>query len=638
MLESYYKILNPYETLEKVMPAIKEAFALFYGDEEREFIEQRFNHVYMYLYQQPENLASMLNTIKMLISKDIKTTFFEKANMKDNEENNQKFFSNYGFDYPILLPINDYLKWLKYFKMSKEEKRTIKKKEAVNFFKRYFPDINLDNFDSYVKQDKFTKIYEKLNSLVRNNFDYYLDLDNLGQYAGLKKQAVNFLKQFFNEVNTDNIEQLQTSGLFSELEKIASIYEEKKRAFDIECEKLKPYENYLEKISKFKETIFRKYYHQLIDEFSSYADKEELKNLDDPFLSRKNTAVFGKPTSLIFDLEAFSSANNQLLETDHSYRKDSIIDSGISYFKAMGINLGNKLEPYQNNLKCQQVLPPQEIIDQIVARKKQLYNQANEEYYETIGDYQEHKKRIGSLNLLCDEELGADFLINGGTAVFPNAHMENGTLTDMSILCYKMDYFDKYLDAQLIHELNHLFELELIKKDEQGCEFITGFDLVYQPLKGNKQADEEKREFELFSEIINELIAQSITTILHNNGTYIFNNKENAKIKRGTSYEHTFFLAHQFFDTYKEDIIISRRQNNFEHIINKVGADNFKDLNALFNKFYQWFPGTRIYGVLNCLQNNIENDDTKKLHQLQKERDEILKRMQDYTDQIAIKN
>ena len=47
---------------------------------------------------------------------------------------------------------------------------------------------------------------------------------------------------------------------------------------------------------------------------------------------------------------------------------------------------------------------------------------------------------------------------------------------------------------------------------------------------------------------------------------YIFNTKETGVIEGGTNYEHTSFLAEKFYETYKQQIIQSRKNGHIDII------------------------------------------------------------------------
>ena len=143
--------------------------------------------------------------------------------------------------------------------------------------------------------------------------------------------------------------------------------------------------------------------------------------------------------------------------------------------------------------------------------------------------------------------------------------------------------------------------------------------------------DKEKRLYELFNEIINELIAQKITKMMHESGVYILCNEDGYKDRGGTSYENTVFLVKDFFDEYLSDIIASRRNNNIEIIWDKVGKDNFDKLNELFYEFNENFSEFVYYRLVDELRSNVDSELVRKYNSLKERRDEILSSMREYS-------
>ena len=111
---------------------------------------------------------------------------------------------------------------------------------------------------------------------------------------------------------------------------------------------------------------------------------------------------------------------------------------------------------------------------------------------------------------------------------------------------------------------------------------------------------------------------------------HVFNSDYTAKIKHGTSYEHTFFLVKGFYAEYKDKIIESRKNGNIEIIWNEVGKENFDELNSLFAIFYEHFSGMKIYSVLTDLKNNVDNEKTRIYKNLIIRSNEILEKMKNY--------
>ena len=101
---------------------------------------------------------------------------------------------------------------------------------------------------------------------------------------------------------------------------------------------------------------------------------------------------------------------------------------------------------------------------------------------------------------------------------------------------------------------------------------------------------------------------------MHQEGNYILNTKEDAKIANGTTYELMKFLVIDFYDEYKKWIIASRKDGNMDILFEQVGKENFDKLNQLINENFNYI----IFG------------DAMKLNQIIKTRDEILKNMANY--------
>lgn len=115
------------------------------------------------------------------------------------------------------------------------------------------------------------------------------------------------------------------------------------------------------------------------------------------------------------------------------------------------------------------------------------------------------------------------------------------------------------------------------------------------------------------------------------NDQHVFDTNETAKVHHVTSYEHTFFLVKDFFQEYKKEILESRINGNISIIWNKVGKENFERLNNLFRVFQENFSGFKIYGLLEAIRNNENNEQTRLYYELIRQRDEILEDMRRYS-------
>ena len=165
----------------------------------------------------------------------------------------------------------------------------------------------------------------------------------------------------------------------------------------------------------------------------------------------------------------------------------------------------------------------------------------------------------------------------------------------VNILLFNLAHFEEYLDNALIHEIEHVVT-NLIGKKEDNEPGRSGFEIFY--------GDDSFRRYEQINEIINELEAQETTTMLHQKGIYILNNKENARITGGTNYERSRFLVNDFFKEYKPIIRASRIHTDINIMYEEVGKENFEALVDLVNDFVVTFSGGIFYKVMDDLDND----------------------------------
>jgi hypothetical protein len=191
------------------------------------------------------------------------------------------------------------------------------------------------------------------------------------------------------------------------------------------------------------------------------------------------------------------------------------------------------------------------------------------------------------------------------------------------------------MDHDIVHELNHIFELSLDSVVGNTYSCLCGWDGMSEEFNQDKREeityDGERRKYELFNEIINEVIAQEICEEMHNDKIHVFDDPNKAKYQHTTSYEHSLFLVRDFFKEYKDIIIKSRRNGNINLIFDEVGKENFDALNNLFKIFDENFNGFKIYNLLGSLKKGERNKDTMLYHSLISQRDEILMKMRNYS-------
>lgn len=591
MNSNLYKLLNPTKTIHQALPKIIEVFVSYYGEENRSYIEEKFKNLLVIGYGNPGRLGAILFEIKQKKSEELIELFFNQLNIPSSQrkELKSKLFSTCELGTSI---------------------------HPISFYRNY------------------KEIKEK-------------NLTNLPNYEYVKDGAFRFLKQFNSSVTLENMDELLSKGTFLDIDKLIPFFENIITLYNEEMKKLSEYTKEQIHTEKLKQQMEDQFFIQLLNEFPSIIPSVELKKINDKsfngIISSHNFPIaqsyFGNSLIGTTLIEAFNSESEKLLKTGSDWRKNSIKQDRIKFFKNNGIDLGNDYSLYESNLNCKSIIPKQELIDKILSRKKELNEMFLSKYYKSTIEYKTNKEKIEEKNFLIkDNEYGPNAYFNNMTFVSENLILEDGKYVLYPIVYININYPKEYLDVSIIHELNHVFELNLKSSNSDFFEFVCGWDKSIVEKNSiveeneSLEIDLNKREYELFNEIVNELIAQEITKNMHSRGIYIFNDEDSSKIEGGTSYEYMLFLVKEFYDTYKKEIFQSRKSGDMQVLFGKVGKENFEALNKLFNEFYSLFGGVAYYSLIDDLNLKKETILTKKYFELNTKKDEILVNMNEFSN------
>lgn len=578
MIEYLERRLSPEITLQKYLPQITETFIGYYGEENRENIEKKFQNILLICTQTPNGLKNKLFSLKKDYSRELIKKFFNKINLDYTENNIKKIFGDNepALDYPNLLPIEKYLKI-----------------------------INDEDMPIYLK-NSFLKDIKPLITL------FYPSVEDIDTF-----------------VKTNDL---------AKLNKICDIYREILNEYNSFKKEIKPYTDYLNECKKIKKNLKRKYTLELVQKFQEYFSDEEIKNFKEKgYLSGKILLYLGYTLETPSMVEAFSTESQKIIDDPKSisWQATSIINDRIKFFKDMGLDLGDKYQNYQDNPKCRKLIPSQDLIKEIRDTKEDLEMRMYNEYFTSISEYTNTRNKIDALDLhLKDDGYNAGTFMYAGTYVTPNVKWENGSFIPFSLVNINFDNIDDFMDKRIIHELNHVYELDLLGVDETGANYTCGWEKFHESVDSEDELwplyeTSEKRKYELFNEIINELIAQEITELMHDKGIYIFCDSSHAKIKDGTRYESTRFLVQEFYEEFKPEILASRH-GDMHYIFNACGEENFNKLNELFHLFKDKWPGLKTMTLYEDLQNKIDNESTRNFYEIINKRDEILNSMIEY--------
>lgn len=590
MNEQISKKLNPTETIIKSLPAIIEAFVTFYGESERERITNKFQNMLIIGYSKTSNKKILINQSNKEMSAILIDKFLDKLTEdKDEREKLKKlFFDEYEFYNATMHPINKYMA--------------------------------------------------------------YKDGTNQSDYN--RRSVVDFLKKINRETTEENLDTLIKTGAFKNIDIFLPLYRQTLEEYQKYKEEIKLYTEYINSSVSLESSLEKKYQRKFLEEIKDLFTEEEYKEIEeklaDKYLSAirtinaktRNFLGYGiNSTSLI---DSFSQECDEVLLNGNSWRQSSIKNDRIEYYKNLGLDLGNDYESYINHPKAIELRPSQELIERIKRIKERLHLEKLNEYYSSLPEYKKNRERIDSLGLL-DKDDGYDpsAYEYEGTAITTNLKKTEEGYIEFPLLLFYMGNMQEYYDSALIHELNHAYELCIQNVSENKYEMTCGWDILTGKINNNRSlegthGEREKRDYELLNEIINELIAQEISEILSQNDIYIFNTKEDKKIKGGTGYEKTLFLVRDFYENYKREIIESRKSGDMSKLFAAIGKENFESLNQLFHEFNDHFSGFKIYKVYEDIQKGIETEQIKIFKELITKRNKILKQMEEHNQQRKI--
>lgn len=579
MNEYILKLINANEIIEKKKSKIIEAFITFYGENERERIATAFTNMKIITYCKPEEMELIIKYTEIEKIKEITKELLNKININniDKETLNEILFEN----------INEF--------------------DCIS---------TLDAYIDYLNGDKTRK-----------------------------QDTINLLNNFYQGINEENLDYLISINKFKEIDNIVTLYNEIIEKYKKFILSTKDYKKYLKHCSELKNKLSNKYLKILLSELSDKITKEEYLEIEKEYnlvintphdildTEEQNIYLNRNLTSTL--IEFFNEKCNKALEDENDGRLEYIQNGRMLYFKKLGLNLGDDYSSYQNNETAKQLIPSKHLVEVLSKIKEELSLKMLIEYYESLPEYQINRQIINNLELL-DKDDGYDIYAyeSESTMIVPNIKVIDNKYTIYSLVLIYLGNDGGYLDTYIIHELNHVIETSLKSFDGLNYEMTSGWEIfqdkIEQVVSKSLTINEPKREYKLFNEIINELITQDIANILFESGTYILKDKNTATILGGTNYEHTRFIAEEFYETYKNIIIESRKNGNIQLIYDTVGEQNFNELNELINIYYKYFPDEISYELYEDLENEIENEKTKIYYELEKQKDKILSNMIKY--------
>lgn len=645
-MDNISKLLMPNKELRENLDQFKEAFIEFYGEEARAEIEEKFSKILPIGYISPEQLSRNLRDIEQKFTDD---------QINQILQNNQTTLSkkdlidNYSFDYFNLQPIYKYQRFYEAFCLGAEERQKRFIDMGYEIVKSDLSNLTREEYNRIIEEKRLPERYENISQSTKVLIKYYTnEKSSRAEYRKLYEDAEPLLKKIIPEIEISNFKDYLEDTRLIELNKILDSYQNSIESYNNFKESIKEYYEKEKLISDSKQKLEEEYHKKLISKYKHLIPEDKRVNLEEYLRGEKKGYELDRYVEYLFGYSLFSEhpldfftteSENMISEGRGSnWRRNEITKGRIYYFKNNGINLGDNYEAYLGEEALKEIWPSPELADSFVAFKNECLNGYNNELYTTSPDHQNIRQEIDSLNLLNkDDCFDASIYMRAETFVAPNVRLNNNIHELFSLFVISFDnQDDNFRDHFVVHELNHVYELCLKLVGEKEYTTTCGWDILVEDIKDTQGLvnttgpERKKRPYELFNEIINELIAQEISKIMHKNNTHVFDNPKTAKYQHSTSYEHSLFLVKNFFDEFRDKIIESRRNGNIQVIWNEVGKDNFDELNSLFKIYNDNFSGFRIYNLLSDLSSGKDTEQTRVYYDLVDRKNRIMENMRNF--------
>ena len=636
--------LNADRTLQENISKYIDVFVDFYGEDKRDEIERKFNNATFVGYLSPEMQQVELTKLIKEKSKELESKVLE---YNETSLDGIDLFDTYDYSLKIFQPINNYQNFIELYKLGKEGRKEKYIEDTYNDIKKYLNELTKEEYLKIIETKVLPEKYQNIPYWLKNNIQYTTNLQNIEEnYEKSFNKASSLIRKIIPRCTLDNFDINN-----KEIEKLDKVIEKYK-------ETLKEYENFeKENIEYFNEmqvnedlemSLREKYYKEFLKENIDLIKEEDRQGVIEYLNDSKKSYLMNYSVRRLLGssiqsesiLESFCEEQEDILNNEETstFIKNNIIENRIKYFNDIGINLGNNYNLYLENEDVKSNWPTKERLEKFRATKNKLINNFMKEYYLNTVSHKRLRQVVDSKNLLNKDDGLDQTMYNsslGKTCVATNLKEIDGKLEAAPLIMISFGGFDGALDHDIIHELNHLYELSLESVINNKAVYLCGWDICEDDIVGEVNdyiditKEEPKRSYELFNEIINEVIAQEIEEKMHEKGIHILDSSRNSKVKGNTSYEASFFIIKDFYKEFRDEIIKSRSNGNIKEILDVVGEKNFNDLNDLFDIYFENLSGLKKMQLFDDIKNNRTTNLTIKYYEIVDKSKEIIERMRE---------
>lgn len=606
MIES--EVFKRYQfPIEELRPKIIDTIVEVYGERHRAQIEDRLNNLYINSYVTANDVQNDYNTKK--------SNFVSMLSVK--------FLRNIGMD--ISKETEDEVYKRGTFALSEEHKEVLK---------QYF---GTSNFVDYGKILSFD------DKLINSENDYANRMHKSNRCEILKAMGLEISPENYDEV-------IQTKQGQECLNRVMDIYKvaaECKNEYNQFNEDNKDYIEYLEKVKKYEQELKFKYMTEYATQILPYCDKELEAKIEEA-LAKNYTSDYRFTQEVDKDgiyiaryeeplILAFSEDAEEKLAKDN-FESRRIKSDRVKYFKAKGLDLGNNYEDYENSEEAKKLLPDKELVETLYTIKKECDKEMDMEFFLNTGNYEDCKRNILAQGIKIQDNFCKEFVENGVTCIVPNVRQDaDGNYSLFNIVHLPLvKILPEYKDVQIIHELLHTVESSMKQLSKDEIYFKFGFDEAVEPICKNedelivddrqRDPNNQKRRYELFSENIHQELAIEVTRRLHEKGIYLYGDQKLAKETGSTSYERYNVVTKNFQQEYREEMIDGMMLPTRDGITELVGKENFDRLNATVSEYAE-LP---FYKMMDDILSKRDTDLTRKRIELANRGKKIVVDMKEY--------
>ena len=630
MISTNLKLLNIQEELEKNYHTYVEYFVKYYGKDKREWIENQLSKVLLIGFVQKDDKIRFLQEIKREKSREIFQKYLDLLSAKENVD---FYYQGDSFSYYLDSNFTKYYDFLQAFLSGKDGRREKYIEDALKHLREYNDEISREELLTMMSNHQILDKYKNEKPWTMDTLKYYIKPNSIEKkYQRLFESAQDIIHKIDPSITKENFKDHLDNPRIKELNLVAMAYPRMYEDYLEFARILKPYDDDLRELDALEEKTNEKYLREFILNNMKWIPEDRRSSIRD-FLLKENRnpsiesyllSIYGTKLHGTCPLDAFSKEANEKLNNPNTpdWEKELIENKRKDYWNTIG----------------ERIEPTEEEIEKLKESRRFFENQKNINVFDNISKNKIIRDRINQLQLLDkNDSFDAALMFSRyATAICPNIRKKENGYELCTLLTVNANA-PGLMDHNVIHELNHILELSLVDVNNQEYIFYSGWEKFKAPFSDVKtkeintlEDDESVRKYELFNEILNELITQDIYHLMVQDGIDVIDTKEEREQKSLSNYDRMLFLARDFFYEFKDKILESRRNGQIEIIWNEVGKENFDALNDLFQVFYNHFSTHNIRKVLKNISQGIETEDTIFYNELKTRRDEILRKMKTY--------